>query len=324
MNSNEIPKNYCCPITLEIMKDPVVAADGHSYEKSAIEEWVNLSTRDPLSPMTGSPLIHTMLTPNYTLRSQINEFLEKKSNTQQQNTKQNVEEKNINDKNIMEQIETHDKLSNNLLKALNDKKIKPKKPQSSTYLTKFGIQEKRCTPKKKKYSNLFDRLHNMEPQNITLKSATSGISNQTVSYENESEEGSTSNNITKGMLLAATTLIPLFWIFTPITTPLLIHSMVTGSKKYKEVRVEAVANYRRNRENGNNNDSPAWKFPNDGKYDLVDGENEFMTTIKKIRYTEGHKDKKWMEEKDRNYLQRINGQSNNNTYRCVMDSVNNL
>ena len=39
-----------CPITLEVMRDPVLASDGHSYERDAIERWlINHRT----SPLTG-------------------------------------------------------------------------------------------------------------------------------------------------------------------------------------------------------------------------------------------------------------------------------
>ena len=33
---SEIPPAFICPITQELMQDPVTAADGHSYESSAI------------------------------------------------------------------------------------------------------------------------------------------------------------------------------------------------------------------------------------------------------------------------------------------------
>jgi hypothetical protein len=45
-----------CPITLALMADPVVAADGHSYERAAIQEWIDGGhgisplTRDPIAP----------------------------------------------------------------------------------------------------------------------------------------------------------------------------------------------------------------------------------------------------------------------------------
>ena len=35
--------NLLCPITYEIMEDPVIAYDGHSYERKAIKEWYRLN-----------------------------------------------------------------------------------------------------------------------------------------------------------------------------------------------------------------------------------------------------------------------------------------
>ena len=55
-----------CPITQVLMTDPVVAADGHSYERSAIEHWMRTSNK---SPMTGAELANRMLITNHTLRS---------------------------------------------------------------------------------------------------------------------------------------------------------------------------------------------------------------------------------------------------------------
>lgn len=36
-----VVEDYLCPITKEMMENPVVAADGHSYEYSAIHEWLS-------------------------------------------------------------------------------------------------------------------------------------------------------------------------------------------------------------------------------------------------------------------------------------------
>ena len=55
-----------CPITLEVMKDPVLASDGHTYERAAIEDW--LRTHDT-SPMTNARLGSKELMPNLVLRS---------------------------------------------------------------------------------------------------------------------------------------------------------------------------------------------------------------------------------------------------------------
>ncbi|XP_022084462.1 WD repeat, SAM and U-box domain-containing protein 1-like [Acanthaster planci] len=60
-----IPDEYLCPITRELMRDPVIAADGFSYERSSIESWIR---GNKTSPMTNSPLVHTNLTPNRSLK----------------------------------------------------------------------------------------------------------------------------------------------------------------------------------------------------------------------------------------------------------------
>jgi hypothetical protein len=41
-----------CPITLDLFVDPVLANDGHTYERSAIVEWVKLNETSPLTRQT--------------------------------------------------------------------------------------------------------------------------------------------------------------------------------------------------------------------------------------------------------------------------------
>ncbi|KAK3233847.1 hypothetical protein CYMTET_55879 [Cymbomonas tetramitiformis] len=57
-----------CPISLEIMRDPVIAADGHTYERASIEQWLRTHAN---SPKTGERLPNKNLTPNYTVRSMV-------------------------------------------------------------------------------------------------------------------------------------------------------------------------------------------------------------------------------------------------------------
>ena len=52
------------------MEDPVVCADGHSYERAAITQW--LLARDT-SPCTNAPLLHKNVVPNHALRNLIAE-----------------------------------------------------------------------------------------------------------------------------------------------------------------------------------------------------------------------------------------------------------
>lgn len=61
----EVPEQLICPITGCPMKDPVVAADGHSYEREAIQQWF---TTSDISPMTGMHMPTTQVFPNFTLR----------------------------------------------------------------------------------------------------------------------------------------------------------------------------------------------------------------------------------------------------------------
>ncbi|KAL4108468.1 hypothetical protein PRIC1_000184 [Phytophthora ramorum] len=60
-----VPEQLICPITGCPMLDPVVAADGHSYEREAILQWFTTSN---ISPMTGMHMPTTQVFPNFTLR----------------------------------------------------------------------------------------------------------------------------------------------------------------------------------------------------------------------------------------------------------------
>ena len=68
-----VPDDYICPITAEVMTDPVTTADGFTYERTAITEW--LRTKDT-SPFTGATLETKLLIPNLSLRSMIRSFVE--------------------------------------------------------------------------------------------------------------------------------------------------------------------------------------------------------------------------------------------------------
>ena len=64
------PPEFLCPITMEVMTDPVFAADGHVYDRASIESF--LETHDT-SPLTNEPLATKSLTPNDALRSRLRE-----------------------------------------------------------------------------------------------------------------------------------------------------------------------------------------------------------------------------------------------------------
>jgi len=61
--------SFQCPLTKEVMRDPVMAADGETYERTEIEKWLAKGNR--MSPLTGAELPNPLLTPNIALRQAI-------------------------------------------------------------------------------------------------------------------------------------------------------------------------------------------------------------------------------------------------------------
>lgn len=66
----KLPDAFLCPITREVLQDPVICSDGHTYSRHAIEQW--LDAHDT-SPKTGLPLKSKYLVPNYAIKSAIDE-----------------------------------------------------------------------------------------------------------------------------------------------------------------------------------------------------------------------------------------------------------
>lgn len=66
----EVRDEFTCPLSLETMREPVVAADGITYERSVIEQWLSKNMR---SPCTQAPLPHKHLVPNLALKKLIDE-----------------------------------------------------------------------------------------------------------------------------------------------------------------------------------------------------------------------------------------------------------
>ncbi|CAI9768116.1 unnamed protein product [Fraxinus pennsylvanica] len=68
-DSPVIPFDFLCPISLEIMRDPVIVATGQTYERSYIQRWIDCGSTT--CPKTQQRLQNLVLTPNYVLRSLI-------------------------------------------------------------------------------------------------------------------------------------------------------------------------------------------------------------------------------------------------------------
>lgn len=68
----EIPHEFLCPITLEIMIDPVIVATGQTYERESIQQWLDSGHRT--CPKSGQELTHLSLAPNFALRNLIRQW----------------------------------------------------------------------------------------------------------------------------------------------------------------------------------------------------------------------------------------------------------
>ncbi|XP_042385573.1 U-box domain-containing protein 43-like [Zingiber officinale] len=70
--------NFLCPLTKEVMKDPVVIESSQTYERAAIRHWLDRCSedeRDPTCPVTGLILQSLELKPNIGLSGAIEEWV---------------------------------------------------------------------------------------------------------------------------------------------------------------------------------------------------------------------------------------------------------
>ncbi|KAK4759737.1 hypothetical protein SAY87_022868 [Trapa incisa] len=73
MAAQQLPDDFRCPISLEIMTDPVILSSGHTFDRSSIQQWLDSGHRT--CPITKLPLPqHPSLIPNHALRSLISNF----------------------------------------------------------------------------------------------------------------------------------------------------------------------------------------------------------------------------------------------------------
>nr|XP_016482784.1 PREDICTED: U-box domain-containing protein 17-like [Nicotiana tabacum] len=68
----DIPDEFRCPISLDLMRDPVIIASGHTYDRNSIAQWINSGHHT--CPKSGQRLIHMALIPNYALKSLIHQW----------------------------------------------------------------------------------------------------------------------------------------------------------------------------------------------------------------------------------------------------------
>ncbi|KAL9654963.1 hypothetical protein ABK040_008752 [Willaertia magna] len=74
-NQKQELNKFLCPISKQIMTDPVMINEtGQTYDRQSIEKWL---TSNSTCPLSGKKLINKTITPNYFLKSFINEIIVK-------------------------------------------------------------------------------------------------------------------------------------------------------------------------------------------------------------------------------------------------------
>ncbi|KAL4566582.1 hypothetical protein LXL04_030700 [Taraxacum kok-saghyz] len=66
------PEDFRCPISLELMTDPVTVSTGQTYDRVSIQKW--LKSGNLICPKTGGKLATTELVPNLNLRKVIQQY----------------------------------------------------------------------------------------------------------------------------------------------------------------------------------------------------------------------------------------------------------
>lgn len=69
VGAGAVPEEFKCPLSKELMRDPVIIATGQTYDRPFIQKWLKSGNR--ICPRTQQVLSHTILTPNHLIREMI-------------------------------------------------------------------------------------------------------------------------------------------------------------------------------------------------------------------------------------------------------------
>ena len=74
LSEPDIPAEFRCPISLELMRDPVVLETGQSYDRTSIQRWFRHGRLT--CPKTGVRLTRAAVVPNHSLKAAIHDWAE--------------------------------------------------------------------------------------------------------------------------------------------------------------------------------------------------------------------------------------------------------
>jgi hypothetical protein len=111
----QTPEDYSCPITHQLMVDPVLASDGHTYEREAINKWLE---KNNTSPMNNTVLQHKYLAPNLFAKTIIEQFLNANNVCTVEKFWEVIKERNVEELKKINFLERHLESKNDGLTAL--------------------------------------------------------------------------------------------------------------------------------------------------------------------------------------------------------------
>ncbi|CAN4093735.1 unnamed protein product [Withania somnifera] len=71
-SQHPVPDEFRCPLSKELMRDPVILVTGQTYDRPFIQKWLKAENRT--CPRTQQVLSHTILTPNHLIRKMISQW----------------------------------------------------------------------------------------------------------------------------------------------------------------------------------------------------------------------------------------------------------
>ena len=149
MNETEIPHEFLCPITLDIMNEPVICNDGYTYEKNMI---INLP--NSISPLTRKLIDKNNLIPNRNLKDAIERY-------KLSQIKPVLPNQKITNMNKLEKFEYEQKIKKQELQIkINNERLEKEKRDKEEYIKKQ--KEEQYNIKLKRILEMFNS------QNIAL------------------------------------------------------------------------------------------------------------------------------------------------------------
>ncbi|KAF8388496.1 hypothetical protein HHK36_027168 [Tetracentron sinense] len=92
LDTHDVPPEFRCPLSRELMKDPVILASGQTYDRPFIQKW--LKSGNLTCPQSQQVLTHTILIPNNLVRDMILQWC-KNQGIKLHNSEQETQEEGI-------------------------------------------------------------------------------------------------------------------------------------------------------------------------------------------------------------------------------------